>query len=461
MTTSAPTHPGTPTRQSRALAFGLCTAVVAVAFEVISVATAMPAAARELDGLSLYAWAFSLFAIGQLFATVAAGRLCDRIGPARPMAGGLALFTVGIVVAATAPTMIQLISGRLLQGLGSGLTSIAMYVVIARAFDESYRPTMFSWISAAWVLPSFIGPVVAAFLTHHFGWRWVFWSVLPLVAIGALLMLPLLFRIADGPVERDGAVAVPPAPLWAAGLAAVGAAAIQLAGQRPGVFTVLGGFVGVVAVGVALPRLMPPRFFRFGPGLPPVIVVRFLMAGAFFGTEAFVPLMLVEQRGLALLLAGSALTIGSLGWTVGSWLQSRRFVPLRREQLISLGAASVAVGVAVVAMVAYLEWWVWVVGVAWIIAGFGMGIATASTSIAMMTLSAEVDQGRNSSSLQFGEAFGGGLFIGLGGTLFAALHPSGNLALTFGTVIAAMAFVGLLGALASLRTGPIRTHSAG
>ena len=129
----------------RSLAVGLCVAVVAVAFEAISVATAMPAAARELDGLDLYAWAFSLFLIGQLFATVAGGRLCDRIGPARPMVGGIALFALGLVVAATAQTMVQLILGRLLQGLGSGVIAVAMYVVIAQAFDARRRPAMFSW----------------------------------------------------------------------------------------------------------------------------------------------------------------------------------------------------------------------------------------------------------------------------------------------------------------------------
>ena len=120
-------------RAGGGLAVGLCVAVVAVAFEAISVATAMPAAARELDGLDLYAWAFSLFLIGQLFATVAAGRLCDRIGPARPMAGGLTIFGVGLVVAATAPTMVQLVAARLLQGLGAGVVGVAMYVVIAQA----------------------------------------------------------------------------------------------------------------------------------------------------------------------------------------------------------------------------------------------------------------------------------------------------------------------------------------
>src|SRR3954471_21022378 len=169
----------------RSLTIGLCTAVVAVAFEAISVATAMPAAARELDGVDLYAWAFSLFLIGQLFATVAAGRLCDRIGPARPMTGGLILFFVGLVVAATAPNMLQLIAGRLLQGLGAGTISISLYVVIALAFEPAQRPTVFSFFSTAWVLPSFVGPAVAAWLTHRFGWQAVFWTVLPLVGLGA------------------------------------------------------------------------------------------------------------------------------------------------------------------------------------------------------------------------------------------------------------------------------------
>src|SRR3954453_22080413 len=81
--------------RQRALTFGLCMAVVAIAFEAISVATAMPSAARQLNGLHLYAWFFFVFLIGQLFATVAAGRLCDRIGVVRPMIGGFGLLAAG------------------------------------------------------------------------------------------------------------------------------------------------------------------------------------------------------------------------------------------------------------------------------------------------------------------------------------------------------------------------------
>ncbi|HEX8487666.1 MAG TPA: MFS transporter, partial [Propionibacteriaceae bacterium] len=75
-----------PARTSqRRLTFGLCINIVAIAFETIAVATAMPIAARELGGLSYYAWSFSLFLIGMLFSTVLAGRLSDRIGPAKPL----------------------------------------------------------------------------------------------------------------------------------------------------------------------------------------------------------------------------------------------------------------------------------------------------------------------------------------------------------------------------------------
>jgi len=438
---------------------GLCMAVTAIAFESISVATAMPAAARALDGLDLYAWAFSLFLIGQLFATVAAGRLCDRIGPARPMTGGLALFSAGLVVAATAPTMLQLIAGRLLQGLGAGTISISLYVVIALAFEPAQRPTVFSFFSTAWVLPSFVGPAVAAWLTHRLGWQAVFWAVLPLVGLGAAIMLPRVFRLSRAAVPADPTHRTRPTALWAATLAAVGAAALQAAGQRPSVAGLLTGFAGLLMVAASLPNLMPPGFFRFRAGLAPVITVRALMAGAFFGGEAFVPLMLVEQRHLSLLAAGSSLTVGALGWTAGSWTQSRPRLPLRRDQVIVAGATSLVLGIGLVTVVTALQLWVGLVALGWVLAGLGMGLATASTAVATMALSASADQGRNASSLQFGEAFGAGLFIGAGGTVFAVLRDTSSLTTVFTWVLATMTLVGLLAVLASLRTGPIRDTS--
>lgn len=451
----------------RRVTIGLCSLVVAIAFEVISVATAMPVAARDLDGLQIYAWAFSLFLIGMLFATVVAGRWSDRTGPAGPLIAGIVVFTVGLVVSGTAPLMEVLITGRLIQGLGSGALNTATYVVIARIYPPDARPRMFTYISTAWILPSFVGPPVAAWLTQTLSWHWVFIAVIPLVAFGTVLVTPTLRHLIatarasvdaaaeerDGPGESD----VRPAPLWAAALVALGAAALQYAGQRLDWWSLLPLVLGLAALVVALPRLMPTGFSRLSRGIVSVILARVFLAGGLAGSEAFVPLMLVEQRHLPLVLAGAVLTASSVGWFSGSWLQSQRWVRIPRERLITLGCLCLLVGLSLTGLTAAVPWfWVGLVPIGWVVTGLGMGLATASTSLAVMLLSRHEEVGRNASSLNLGDALGSGVFVGVSGTIFAALHPGGNTHLTFGLVFAASAVVALLAVLSSLRIGTVR-----
>ena len=444
----------------RRLTVGICVTVVAIAFEAIAVATAMPIAAQDLDGLPYYAWSFSLFLIGMLFATVIAGRVSDRIGPAKPLLVGLAIFTGGLVLSGTAGHMIQLIGGRLVQGLGSGVINVAIFVCVAKLFEPGLRPRVFTYISTAWVVPSFVGPPISAWLTHNLSWHWVFFAVLPLVAVGAVMVTPSLITMMRTP-EPPSVSAAKPQSMLAAGLLALGAAALQAAGQRLDLIALALAAAGVAALLIGLPRLMPDGFMRMRRGLSAVILVRGLLPGAFFGGEAFIPLMLVEERGIALVVAGAALTVGAIGWTTGSWLQSQTWLRVRRDRLITLGCGSVALGLAIVSLTAWLpEIWFGVVGLGWIFSGLGMGLAISSTSVAVMSLSAEGQQGRNASSLNLFDALGSGIFVGLAGTIFASLHPSGDLPLTFGLLLASMALVAGLSVLASLRIGIIRSSSA-
>jgi MFS family permease len=456
-----PTESGAGPVSRRGLAIGLCTTVVAIAFESIAVATAMPVAARDLDGLDYYAWSFSLFLIGMLFATVVAGRLSDRIGPGKPLFAGMAVFAVGLIVAGTAGHMLQLVGGRLIQGLGSGVMNTAAFVLIAHAFDARQRPRMFTYISTAWVLPAFVGPPISAWLTETLSWHWVFFAVLPLVAFGAIVSTPTLITLIKNftpPTQRPDRPT--PAPLWAAGVIALAAAAIQLAGQRLDV-AAIGLFVAALTgLLVAVPRLMPGGFLSWRRGLPAVIWVRALLPGAFFGSESFLPLMLVEQRQVPLVVAGAVLTVGAVGWTTASWLQSQSWLPVRRDRLITYGTLSVCLGIAVCLVAAVAPGlWFGLVGLGWLFAGFGMGLATASTGLAVMTLTPAAEQGRNGASLNLGDALGSGLFVGVAGSIFAALHDSGNLPLTFGALLAAMIVVGLLATASSLRIGPVHNES--
>ena len=107
---------------------GVVGVVVAVAFEAIAVATAMPVAARELDGLRVYGLAFSVFLTASLLGMVVAGDVSDRRGPVRPFAAAAVTFAAGLLLAGLATEMWVLVLARAVQGFGAGLNIVALYV---------------------------------------------------------------------------------------------------------------------------------------------------------------------------------------------------------------------------------------------------------------------------------------------------------------------------------------------
>ncbi|WP_431678828.1 MFS transporter [Kitasatospora sp. KL5] len=451
----------------RALTLGIVSVVLLLAFEATAVNTAMPVAARQLDGLGLYAFAFSGYFTTTLFALVVSGQWCDRRGPLAPLFTGIAVFGTGLVVAGTAVGMWPFVAGRAIQGLGGGLVIVALYVVVGRAFPERLRPSVFAAFSAAWVLPSIVGPLVAGAVTQHLGWRWVF------LAVPALIVLPLLVM---GPALRRAERAQPPlrpAPFdrrrtWCAALAALGAGLLQYAGQRLDVVGLVPAAVGAALLLPAVVRLLPPGTLRAARGLPTVILLRGVAAGAFFAAEAFVPLMMVTQRHLSPTLAGLTLTSGGLSWALGSWLQGRSWADRHREALIRAGFVLTAVAISGAALVLVPAVPAWAAAVAWAVGGVGMGLAVASISVLMMKLSAPEDTGANSAAVQLSDALGNVLLIGLAGVLFAGLGGGSAAAAqdasapagAFAAIFLVMTGVALLGALVSGRTSTGRKAAA-
>ena len=443
----------------RNLTVGLCMTVVAIAFEAIAVATAMPVAARTRRADLLRLVVLSRHdRDAVLHRRHRPAQRSDRTGQAA--ARWLGDLRGGAGRGGHRAAYAQLIGGRLIQGLGSGVINTAIFVCVAGVLDPA----------AAADVHLHLDGVGAAIVRRSTGRRLADLGLQLALGVhrraaagrpGRAMVLPTLLIMIRSYRPQEGEPAARPAALWAAGLVAVAAAAIQLAGQRLDWLALALLVAGLAGLLVGLPRLMPPGFLRLGRGLPAVIMVRGLLPGAHFGSEAFIPLMLVEQRKISLLLAGAVLTIGSIGWTTGSWLQSRPWLKIRQDRLITYGCLSVAVGVSIVAVVGiWPGLWFGLVGVGWIFAGLGMGLATSSTSLAVMTLSDVSVQGRNASSLNVFDALGTGIFVGLSGTIFAALRPTGNMSLTFGVVYAAMVGVTLLAVGSSLRIGRVRNEFA-
>lgn len=450
----------TQTQPPRSLVVGLLTSVVAVAFEAVAVATAMPAAGRQLGHLGLYAWTFTLFVIGMALSTVLAGRFCDRFGPTRAVQGGLLLFGAGLLVASFAPTMHLLLVARFVQGFGGGAFNVSMMVLVAMLFTPEARAGIMTAFSFCWVMPAFVAPFIAAWLTENLSWHWVFASMLPLVLATAVLTNQPLEDLRDR-LAPDGDLDSDPVPIWSAFVAAIGVAAVQLAGQWANHSSIPVLVLGLVCLGVSLPRLMAPGFFRVSAGIPATSWSRALLAGSFFAAEAFLPLSLVTIRGMSLFEAGLTLTVGSLGWTIGSWLQARPWLMLRRDQLVQLGTLLCLTGMGAMTLATALDWSVWVIGVGWTLAGSGMGLSIASGSLIVMALSTAARLGRNTSSLQVAEALGNSLFTGLAGSVYANLRLVHLPRATFAAVFATVLVVTLLAVVVSLRIGPVANPTSG
>ena len=92
--------------------------------------------------------------------------------------------------------MLVLVLARVLQGLGAGAIPAVAYTSVGRAYPSSVQPRVFAVFSTAWVIPGMAGPAAASAISHALDWRFVFWAIVPLIAVALVMTLPAL-RQAD------------------------------------------------------------------------------------------------------------------------------------------------------------------------------------------------------------------------------------------------------------------------
>ncbi len=449
--------------ERRSLTLGLVFTITLVAFEALAVSTIMPTVARELGGLELYGWVFSAFLLGSLIGIVVVGGVIDRRGLAWPLAVGLGVFGIGLLVGGLAPSMPVLVGARFVQGLGAGTVPPIAYVAIGRSLPEAMRARMFATLSTAWVLPGVIGPAVAATVGQWLGWRAVFLGLLPLIALAGTMTLGALRAVVAAPGDVDaeaqaGAADRSRVPLailvsLGAGLVTVGLTTGEL--LPTAVLTLSGLVIGIHA----LRRLTPPGTLVARPVLPAAVLLRGVLTFMFFGVDVFVALVLVSWRGRSLTESGIALTAATIAWTAGSWVQARNATRWPTYRFVQAGFAAALLGLAGF-MVVLRQDVTWLIGIpTFALAGFGMGLAYSPLALIVLREASPETQGSASSALSLTDSVGTALGTGVAGAIVAASvrangQPVPGLAFAFAVSLA----VGLGGLLL---TGRLRARTAG
>jgi MFS family permease len=431
----------------RALTLGVLLSVGLVALESLGVATVLPGIAEDLDGLGSYGWGLSALMLANVIGTVVAGRDADRRGPLRPMAWGMLTLAAGCAVAGAAPTWPAFLAGRFCQGLGVGAVMAMAYTVIGLAYPEHLRARMYALLSSAWTIPSLVGPATTGTLAERTTWRSVFLLITPIIAIAAALTLPPLraLRRSGGAETTSAALPWWKRPLGSAVLLTAGTGVLlEALLLTDAVALVVLAAVGVLTTVPALRWATPPGTLSARRGLGAGVAVRALLCGAYFGTEAFLPLGLQESRGMSATVSGLGLSAGAITWVAGSALQARRDAGgAGRAAATAAGFAVLAAGVALIAVTTLssaLPSWTALLG--WSIGGLGMGVGfNASTTQTLQQAPAE-RQGEASGALQLAQTFATAVVAGLGGAAIAFGEDHGSSMRT--TLLGVFALTGLL-----------------
>ena len=446
------------------LSLGSLLAVTVVAFQGLAMATVAPTVADAIGGEALYGWIFSAFLLPQIIGTVIGGQEVDRRSPASILLVATIVFAGGTLLAGVAPSIWILFAGRALQGLGAGAMFSTVYAVIGAAYPDHLRPAILAAMSSAWIVPSLVGPALAGFVSDHAGWRWVFFGLVPLLVIVLALAMPVYRTFDRAPSEEPASRR---RLLLAVGLTA--GTGLFLAGLelRPWPVAVGAVAVGLVVLVPALRGLLPEGIFVARPMMPAAILVRALLMGGFLIGETYMIRALKEFGGVSATTAGIVLTVGSLTWTAGSWVQARldrTGGAASRPRRVTAGIAILLAGCGSVFLtVAILrDIWIGVALAGWLAAGLGMGIAYTTCTTIVFAHARPGEEGLASSSVLLGDLFMSSVGVGLGGVAYAIAYGNGattetSSALAIGTGVAILGLA--LMASFRLRADVLRHHT--
>ncbi|XCB30045.1 hypothetical protein RQN30_00825 [Arcanobacterium hippocoleae] len=209
--------------------------------------------------------------------------------------------------------------------------------------------------------------------------------------------------------------------------------------------TFLAILVLTVVCFAAVRPLLPPHTFRILPGLPATIFYRGIINGSYLTVELFLPLMLKNLHGYNPTAAGMVLTVGSITWALGSWIQGRIFNPQIRAKLPLAASVLQLLGTLITFLGAFSGINGAIVYIGWLFASFGVGLVYPALAAHALALTVPEQHGQTSSAVQVSDTLGAAVLIAFGGIIFAFTEPAGYIAYLYALGFAsAMVVFGLI-----------------
>jgi EmrB/QacA subfamily drug resistance transporter len=193
-----------PDRRTRLIILGICSmSLLIVGLDTTIVNVALPAIHRSYHSkLSGLQWTISAYTLVIASLLMLSGSTADRLGRRRVFQCGLALFSLGSLLCAVAPSLGTLIAARVVQAVGgSMLNPVAMSIIRNVFVDPRERAQAVGVWGALFGISLALGPVVGGALVDSVGWRSVFIVNIP-IGLCAILLTALFVPESRAPHPR-------------------------------------------------------------------------------------------------------------------------------------------------------------------------------------------------------------------------------------------------------------------
>src|SRR4051794_5959072 len=189
----------------------LCLSLLVVVVDNTIVNVALPTLVRELHATTTQLqWVVDAYTLALAGLLLTLGSLGDRVGRHRTLAGGLIVFGIGSVLAASSANAGQLIACRALMGMGAAAVMPATLSILTDVFrDPSERARAIALWSAIAGLGIAISPTAGGWLLEHFSWGSIFLVNVPIVVLALVagrFVVPPSRNAHPGALDPVGAV---------------------------------------------------------------------------------------------------------------------------------------------------------------------------------------------------------------------------------------------------------------
>jgi len=321
-------------------------AILAPALNLFLTVTALPTILAEIGGLALYAWTIIAYSVASIVGSAASSVMARRLALRGALVAAGAVFVAGCAVCGAAPSMLIVVLGRAVQGLGGGMITGVVHAMIREVFPSHLWSRMLATISVAWGVAALTGPLIGGLLAERGLWRLAFWAMIPFVAIVVALAWRLL-PARPRALQEHGAPLGRLSLLCAAVLALAFVANAETAATRAGLLVVMAATItAALALDArASARLFPSGMLSLRRPIGKCFWMIFLIVMAVSPVGIYMSLLLQRVHGASPAIAGYVFAGHSLAWTAMA-IVTARIPPHRVRIAIVAGPFIVAAGLS-------------------------------------------------------------------------------------------------------------------